>query len=582
MKEKKKRNYYRKPKSTQTILIALFGILITAYAFLAIGINQAYEFLPIGFGGGAFFLLMTIFSRKQKWPSVVFIVLGVIFLLSMPVVLIIFCITEEASFGDVLSSLFYGFIASFLLGGYFLFTGIIGIRNVKKYKKAKKVFLALHPYKKRGEICRSFKKDGVTIKNHIITSNYAGQITDEKNLSPFSVSFADRIAVYRQTAVLFIGDRLFVAGEDITDDNSRSENVYFFECTIIPEGNALRPVSYDETVFESVKQNYYALFSPLHMPEKTTDEQTKSGKTENAPEEKFLCDRMSEKGKKSVMVIMCCIYGILLVLSILTMFTTIFDNLFSMFDVTEKERQRIYGFVFGFMWLTTLPSLGYYFATVAPIHPKKKVRIFLFLCTIVLSAVVDVLFLFLTKEKRNALDNNDQWFMPFSVVAGSVGILLIYLLTFMRLDTSKLRKFNTERLSSSNDLFDQIKGIFFWLVNVIVTILQFLIYFSVAHTTVYVLISSILFTVLLPFAAFLGFILVAALFISGVAMLLSGAIHIAYEPSKNMRFTVIDDSGSTRILTYDSYDSFRSRDRYKDDLGNYWYMNEDGNTFTKE
>ena len=53
----------------------------------------------------------------------------------------------------------------------------------------------------------------------------------------------------------------------------------------------------------------------------------------------------------------------------------------------------------------------------------------------------------------------------------------------------------------------------------------------------------------------------------------------ALEMNSNKTFYEVYDRGSKRILERDGYDYSKKTERYKDDLGNYWYSDDKGETF---
>ena len=242
----------------------------------------------------------------------------------------------------------------------------------------------------------------------------------------------------------------------------------------------------------------------------------------------------------------------------------------------------------GLVWVTALPSVGYYIAFVSPIKINKRGKFFIAAASAVLSIILDIVFFAVTKNYRPLLDSNDKWFIPFTVIAGSVCSFVCYLLTILRTDALALKEIGGKSLKESNGLFEVIRATIVGILNFLLKAAALILRFKDAFTTVYALIAALLFTLLLPFATFIVSFIIIALVLCTLVLLFSGFLNFAYENTgvgydeTGKQMYSVYENGSERILTYNSYDTFRSRDVYIDDVGNYWYTTDNGGTFYKD
>ena len=205
-----------------------------------------------------------------------------------------------------------------------------------------------------------------------------------------------------------------------------------------------------------------------------------------------------------------------------------------------------------------------------------------------MSVILDIVFFVVTKNYRPLLDSNDKWFIPFTVVAGSVCSFVCYLLTVLRTDSLRLKEIGGTRLKDANGLFEVIRATIVGIFNILLKVAAVILSFKEAYTTVYALIAALLFTLLLPFTTFIVSFIIIALALCTLVLLFSGFVKFSYESpafdydSTGRRMYSVYENGSERILTYNSYDTYRSRDVYVDDVGNYWYTTDNGETFFKD
>ena len=75
-------------------------------------------------------------------------------------------------------------------------------------------------------------------------------------------------------------------------------------------------------------------------------------------------------------------------------------TLSSTVDGATKEVGRAYGIIMGLVWVTALPSVGYYVAFVSPIKLSKRAKFFTAAGAAVLSVILDIVFFVTTKNYR--------------------------------------------------------------------------------------------------------------------------------------------------------------------------------------
>ena len=481
------------------------------------------------------------------------------------------------------------FAACIAIGILELIGGIISIRTVKRLRK-------ISPWIKKHKKPIDFLKDGLTTSDAIIEADFSKAFYDKNNLNVFKAVFPDATVLYRQQAVLRVENRLFVAGNDLSG-NADPELTFFFEVVTENGGEKLVPVFSGTEEHSLLTNKYYKLIGYV-APDTAQSGASLSATSGGAASTSgnayaggvsFTRDRLPEKAKKVIMIIIFALYGITLILGILTATTGILDGaLSSTVKGATEEVGRAYGIIMGLVWVTALPSVGYYIAFVAPIKLSKRAKFFIAAGAAVLSAILDIVFFIVTKNYRTLLDSNDKWFLPFTVVAGSVCSFICYLLTALRTDSLRLKEIGGTKLKDANGLFEVIRatvvGIFNFLLKVAAVILSF----KDAYTTVYALIAALLFTLLLPFTTFIVSFIIIALALCTLVLLFSGFVKFSYESpaygydSTGRRMYSVYENGSERILTYNSYDAYRSRDVYVDDIGNYWYTTDNGETFFKD
>lgn len=589
MKEKNQKNvsFFLGLPAVILIFVCAAGLIVTIldnikYADI-VAVCAVSMAVLIAFGIWAFYAIRV--SGRRKWAGVLMTVIGAIlstfFILAFGFFVVdVFTNPQYTSDPNGRQSMIIAFSAFGVLGVVFILLLIGGIKSLKTVKKLR----AVSPWTKKHDKPVDFSKDGSKTNEGVIEDNYSTAFYDEANLSPFKVVFPDATIFYRQNAVLRIGDRLFVAGNDLSG-NVRSELIFFFEIVVDENGKEkLNPVYAGTEEHTTLTEKYYVLTNGGLRPDTLREESQTGGSpaTARANAINSTNDRIPVKARNVIMIIIFVLYGITLVLGILTATTGILDKAFSStVEGATKEVGRAYGITMGLIWITAFPSVGYYVVFASPIDLKKRSKIIITICSIALSVIIDIVFFVVTKDYRTLLDSSDKWFLPFTVVAGSVCSFICFLLTSLRTNASSIRGIGGQSLSEANGLFEVLRAMFRDIVNFLLRVAAYILYFKDAFTTVYALIAALLFTLLLPFTTFVVAIIIIILAVCTLALFFAGFVSYSYDGTTNTAYSVYEN-GYERILTYHSHDTFRSRDVYRDDTGDYWYTNDNGETFYKD
>ena len=364
-----------KGKKTAFILglpftLLIFGGAIVSFVYGIITIGKTYEeakgeailFFSIAAGGiilGILYTMMIKRSTQSKFAGVIMIILGLIMALGMVGSLVGEIITiiqrDYMKFdGDAIFS--FCLAAGFLIIGILeLIGGIISIRTAKRLRK-------ISPWIRKHKKPIDFLKDGLATSETIIEADYSKAFYDKNNLNVFKAVFPDATVLYRQQAILRVENRLFVAGNDLSG-NTDPELTFFFEIVTENGSEKLVPVFSGTEEHSLLTNKYYKLMGYVapdtaqngligaNVGTANGGAASASGNA-HASGVSFTRDRLPEKAKKVIMIIIFALYGVTLVLGILTATTGILDGaLSSTVDGATKEVGRAYGIIMGLVWV---------------------------------------------------------------------------------------------------------------------------------------------------------------------------------------------------------------------------------------
>lgn len=297
------------------------------------------------------------------------------------------------------------------------------------------------------------------------------------------------------------------------------------------------------------------IVSAVYKEYKAAVGDTQEEEDEPAPTE-YIKPKLPLVARKIMMGIMIASYSLLLIAGILFASIGSLSSLLANIGLCEQVAARAYGIVIGTMFVALAPSIGYYFATIAPINLSKKIRIILALVTTALMlALAAVFYIVIYYAKVDGLtvnkyfEGSDVWFVPLSMGFAAVGIMICYLLTMFRINPSKIR---TNKPVCGDGLVEVIKWIFCLMVYAVVGIGKGILKFKEWQPEIFIFVATILLTWLAYFTSFIFAIICIALLIGVVVMYLTGFLSWAYMP----------EIGRVDSSLYPTADDYYHKDEY--------------------
>ncbi len=281
-------------------------------------------------------------------------------------------------------------------------------------------------------------------------------------------------------------------------------------------------------------------------------------------------DENEPKGNIATMIILAILYIGLAVIGYLMAFTNKFDGAVASIGLGG------YAKTIGLLWLTTVPSFGYYFATLAPFQMPKPAKIIIFVLSLLLSIAAVVLFFLLTERMgaTKVWDDEDRVTMPIMVIVGAVGLLLCYALTVLRTNAQNADLNDKDTDGEANVFALFFKGI----LNLFVFFGILVLGFKEKRPNIFIVIVVLLLTYFNFFTAIFVLFILGGIVFSLFALLSAGLLGIAASmPDTHERYEIEDDYGNKRILTYSAYEG--GHEVYRADDGEEWLTDDNGQTF---
>lgn len=234
--------------------------------------------------------------------------------------------------------------------------------------------------------------------------------------------------------------------------------------------------------------------------------------------------------------------------------------------------------------VSLVPTWGFYLMRVAPFRMPNLAKIIIAAVSAVLLAALIIVYFVIFAQYRAVLSLtmeasvfglfSDATIFTVAPILGVLGFAVCYGMTFLRISPETLKK-KKVRKSDYGDGFGQVlKWIFAELVCLAVNIAVSLMRLRMRSVDIFTLLATVLFTlclfVMTEIMCILFVILLVGLFFAVVSSLYMKQPQPDYQ---------VSDNGNSLQLKYDSYDSFGSRERYKDENGNYWYTENGGTSF---
>lgn len=234
--------------------------------------------------------------------------------------------------------------------------------------------------------------------------------------------------------------------------------------------------------------------------------------------------------------------------------------------------------------VSLVPTWGFYLMRVAPFRMPNLAKIIIAAVSAVLLAALIIVYFVIFAQYRAVLSLtmeasafglfSDAAIFTVAPILGVLGFAVCYGMTFLRISPETLKK-KKVRKSDYGDGFGQVlKWIFAELVCLAFNIAVSLMRLRNRSVDIFTLLMTVLFTlclfVMTEIMCILFVILLVGLFFAVVSSLYMKQPQPDY---------LVSDNGNSLQLKYDSYDSFGSRERYKDGNGNYWYTENGGTSF---
>lgn len=234
--------------------------------------------------------------------------------------------------------------------------------------------------------------------------------------------------------------------------------------------------------------------------------------------------------------------------------------------------------------ISLVPTWGFYLMRVAPFRMPNVAKIIIAAVSAVLLAALIIVYFVIFAQYRAVLSLtmeasifgllSDATIFIVAPILGVLGFAVCYGMTFLRISPETLEK-KKVRKSDYGDGFGQVlKWIFAEIVCLAYNIAISLMRLRMRSVDIFTLLITALFTlclfVMTEIMCILFVILLFGLFFSVV-----GSLYMK-QPQPDY---YVSDNGNSLQLKYDSYDSFGSRERYKDENGNYWFTENGGTSF---
>lgn len=234
--------------------------------------------------------------------------------------------------------------------------------------------------------------------------------------------------------------------------------------------------------------------------------------------------------------------------------------------------------------VSLVPTWGFYLMRVAPFRMPNVARIVIAAVSAVLLAALIIVYFVIFAQYRAVLSLtmeasifgllSDATIFTVAPILGVLGFAVCYGMTFLRISPETLKKKKVRKSDYGNGFGQVLKWIFAEIVCLAYNIAISLMRLRMRSVDIFTLLITALFTlclfVMTEIMCILFVILLFGLFFSVV-----GSLYMK-QPQPDY---YVSDNGNSLQLKYDSYDSFGSRERYKDGNGHYWYTEDGGTSF---
>lgn len=294
-----------------------------------------------------------------------------------------------------------------------------------------------------------------------------------------------------------------------------------------------------------------------------------------------------QKNKKGMMIFMIVSYALFLSVGVLIATLPVSGTIINKIGICKEISARAYAITIGTMFSALVPTIGYYFATIAPCDFGKKAKIVLALMTTALFAATNAAFFlvinFVTIDGipvKGYYETDDSWFIPLSMAFASVGMIISYALTLFGINPVAIKDLKMPK--GNGKIFYQLLYAFLFFIVLILKFVKLILKFKEKRVDWFILVCTIALTWFSYFVAFIFAIICIALFLGVIILCFAKMVSVSYSlrlPLPPTKQIVISDNGFNRTLTEYDYPCREAGEQsYKDESGKIWYTS-DGKTF---
>lgn len=471
----------------------------------------------------------------------------------------------------------------------YLIGGIVGLSKIKKLKKinieaSAKVSDNTDVDCNENRILAAYLKNGDTEYENLTRNaelSYSEVLLDKNNNYPLVAHLQNKDIYFKQEAVIQTNSGLFCMVTPL-QDGVNHELVGMFA---VIDNNGQEDLAIVDESFPEYNEigNIYGSLLNGNFDGNAIQN------TDNFnPNDETLTATIKTPSKTGS-IIMCCIISLYYLALTILGFLGMFLGKDILWSGNTPELTKALNFVTGLIILALIPSIGFYISIKGPFKRNKVSLITIISVSLALMIIIDILYFVFKTPYDEVLRNsqsiskfaNDSVILTVSLFIGQIGLILLYGLSLVHINTSRFVKLKAGKCASNS--FGQVilhlaKEICYGFINLMKSVLKF----KEKHTTAFLVIGTIALTLCLFVSVDVLIALVIALVIFGIVLIFSRFISGLYSPASTPSFNLTDDSGSNRTLTYHSYDYYQSQDVYKDDIGQYWRTQDGGKTFFRQ
>lgn len=493
-----------------------FGVRLLGVAELKIFNLVSFAFLILA----VFQYIAAFAGKKKKWADIISIVIGSIFL--------VYC----------------------GLGALALVGGIKGYKQLKatEPKPEPKVKTAKTTQSAQSETSEARMKALMAYPVDYENKPTVSQVLDPDNANNLVLTNEnDETVEFRQLYVTVYQSKLYLVAETVGLSEEEGGGVVVFRVDYEHDNFSIET---DDSISEALFAEY-----------KADAIRAQQAEAEPVPTE-YIKPKLSPKAQKAMMITMIVSYSLLLVVGVLFAAIKGISPMFVSIGICDEISAEAYGVVIGTMFATLTPSIGYYFATIAPVELSKKKKIILAAVTTALSLVFAAVFyivIYCAKIDGFTInmyfEDDDKWFIPLSMAFAVVGIMICYALTLFHINPDKIKTKKPEKCGDR--ILDVLKHVFALLIYGILKLVKGILKFKEKQPEIFIMVATILLTWLAFFTAFIFAIICIAVLVGVVILYFTGVMSMAYTPSVGQT-----DNGPSPTDEYYRKDEYTYTDSY--------------------